>query len=197
MLSIFLKDTVDLFLEYLKNIKRKLVLGEITKKKRLNKFKPINKYRDKSPYHRSQINRSRENNHKRTPEKYRNKITIVILIDDSIIEKISVQEHQRDIKITIEIPMDDSIIEKTASKEHQKDIEIIITIGILTDDCISGEIIMKEHQRSIEIILKTAKHPNFKEIVIKKKQKELCVIDAMKKNTILIMVYIVKKTSRI
>jgi len=109
-----------------------------------------------------------------------------------------VQEHQRDIKITIGIPIDDIIIEKTASKEHQKDIEIIITIGILiTDDCISGEIIMKEHQRSIEIILKTARHPNFKEIVIKKKQKELCVIDAMKKNTMLIMVYIVKKTSRI
>lgn len=80
----------------------------------LNKFQPINKYRDKSPSHRSQINRSRENNHKRTPEKYRNKITIVILIDDSIIEKISVQEHQRDIKITIRMPMDDSIIEKTA-----------------------------------------------------------------------------------
>jgi len=113
LLSIFLKDTADLFLEHLKTIKRKLVLG--FQKELLNKFQPINKYRDKSLYHRSQINISRENNHKRTPEKYKNKITIVILIDDSIIEKISVQEHQKDIKITIGIPMNDSIVEKTAS----------------------------------------------------------------------------------
>jgi len=166
-------------------------------KELLNKFQPINKYQDKIPYHRSQINKSRENNHKRTPKKYRNKITKVLLIDDSIIEKISMQEHQRDIKIIIGIPIDDSIVEKTASKEHP---ERYRNNNNYRDTNRRLYIRGNNHERTPEKYInrfENSQTPEFKEIVIKKQQKELCVIDAMKKNTMLIMVYIVKNTSRI